>query len=297
MSIELHVFDFDGTLFRSPVPDTKQLARLGLRDRYGRLMQPTSERGGLGWFQSLRTLSPPVVPEAPDRNWYVQPVLNHLLQMVSEEPLLEDLPSASPPSSHQRHRYFFVLTGRVVRFEARVRELLSNAGLQPHHFEEISLKSTETYGTVKHKMEVFHRWICKYAPASVHYYEDRPDQGAQLLYCMQSVQEKALVKAAAAAGMAATASRFTATDGVQLEGNEGQLFGMDEGKIHRMKKNVATKAEALLARTQNHPLPAAFHFHLVLLEEPLVRSPPLPDSTVRELIKSLEEDSQLVSRG
>lgn len=57
----LHIFDFDGTLFRSPCPHKERInAKFG-PNAYDEVVAPRSSNG-YGWFESPRTLSVPVIP-------------------------------------------------------------------------------------------------------------------------------------------------------------------------------------------------------------------------------------------
>ena len=47
---EIHIFDFDGTLFRSPLP-------------------PPLWKGG--WWSKPESLNAPCVPEEPDESWWI----------------------------------------------------------------------------------------------------------------------------------------------------------------------------------------------------------------------------------
>lgn len=93
------VFDFDGTLFRSPEkPD----------------WWPHQ-----GFWGRLETLSPPLVPEDPGPEWYVAEALDAALQA----PYLPWQVTA-------------LVTGRVQKFEPRIKALLANAfvHLNEYHF-------------------------------------------------------------------------------------------------------------------------------------------------------------------
>ncbi|KAI8820569.1 uncharacterized protein EV422DRAFT_567993 [Fimicolochytrium jonesii] len=56
----LLIFDFDSTLFRSPMPNPD----LWSDQLRGALI------GDCGWFQDPRTMQPPYVPDIPDASWY-----------------------------------------------------------------------------------------------------------------------------------------------------------------------------------------------------------------------------------
>ncbi|KAJ3162694.1 hypothetical protein HDU86_003667 [Geranomyces michiganensis] len=99
----LHVFDFDSTLFRSPLPN--------------RAIWSDSLRGALisdcGWFQDPRTLQPPYVPAAPGAEWW------------HPETVAEIVASGAAASTTLR----VLLTGRRRdRFDARVREMCRGFG-------------------------------------------------------------------------------------------------------------------------------------------------------------------------
>ena len=77
--VKLCVFDFDGTLFRSPVPNEAVLGK-GVADHVAARWQA----GGLGWFQSPLSLTPPFVPDIPDAAWFDPWVLRAMQRAVAE---------------------------------------------------------------------------------------------------------------------------------------------------------------------------------------------------------------------
>lgn len=208
--LELHIFDFDGTLFNSPIPNVGQLERL--KPNKGGVfyheLTSTVDSHGYGWFQSLHTLEPPAVPQKPSiSEWYVTPVLKHLKDLVeedqrakascSEKPLEEgnnergsiSSSSSSSPVAPSLSRLFFVLTGRDRKFTSRIKDLLDEAHVLSS-LENVFLKPSECYGTVKFKLETFSELIRRYRPGRVWYYEDRPEQGGQLVTGIQCLQRK-----------------------------------------------------------------------------------------------------------
>lgn len=156
------VFDFDGTIFRSPAPNPN------VHDKrlFRQLDQPCPH--GLGWFQHLATLSPPFVPESPHptSSWYVQEVVAAMHKRRADGDVI------------------IVLTGRDEKFRQRVEHLASLVGVT---VDIVMLKPTETYGTVKYKIEALAQLMIDGKPLSITYYEDRPQQGERLLSCMQYV--------------------------------------------------------------------------------------------------------------
>lgn len=199
--MEVHVFDFDGTLFFSPAPDEQFIA-----DRYGdsmlnKLVTPF-ESNGLGWFQSLSTLSPPFVPEKPPvEEWFVGPVVDRLRQLGARQekkqatsmPSLADLASGkskkkSPggtgssngASSSSPSVVIYVLTGRDEKYRKRIEGLLQQADLL-RHVRYVFLKPHETAGTVRYKLDTFFQLIREHQPTAMYYYEDRLGQGGRLV--------------------------------------------------------------------------------------------------------------------
>ena len=61
----LVIFDFDSTLFRSPLPNRK----LWHAELLGALLADCS------WFSDARTLSPPYIPDRPGLEWWDEDVV------------------------------------------------------------------------------------------------------------------------------------------------------------------------------------------------------------------------------
>lgn len=103
----LVVFDFDNTLFKSPLP-------------------PKNHTGG--WWGSVASLSPPLVPADPSSDWWNAKVLAAAREAIAD------------PST-----YAVMMTGRIPKFERRVRDLLASQRL---YFDEAHFNGsgpTETY--------------------------------------------------------------------------------------------------------------------------------------------------------
>jgi len=102
--LELHVYDFDGTLFGSPLP-------------------PDGWPKGMGtWFESPGSLLPPCVPEHPGSEWWNSNVVASAKQSIANPNVLA-----------------IMMTGRTNRVGLRYRiaELLDSAGLD---FDAVYLK-------------------------------------------------------------------------------------------------------------------------------------------------------------
>ncbi|KAG5478715.1 hypothetical protein LSCM1_06119 [Leishmania martiniquensis] len=204
--VELHIFDFDGTIFYSPVADPNAVAAALVaagdvcaedaatvaKELDGKLRNVMSS-GGLGWYQSLSTLSPPAVPERPDEStWFVNPILAHIRAIVETRDALkrERIPAAGthPAAPKADMPLIYVLTGRDVKYYDRIWTLLRQAGLDTE-VEDVLLKPNETAGTVKYKLNRFFSLIQYHQPARVFYYEDRVEQGRRLLEGMRVLEE------------------------------------------------------------------------------------------------------------
>ncbi|CCW68316.1 unnamed protein product [Phytomonas sp. Hart1] len=199
--MEIHIFDFDGTLFFSPTPERRFVcAQYGARV-LGKLFNPLSS-SGYGWFQSLSTLSPPAVPAEPaESQWYITPVVNWFRALIAGKT------SSCNENRDRQHQYvnsencahehvngdcavqrlFFVLTGRQEGFRRRIEHLLDHVGLF-QHIEHVFLKPHEGIGTAEYKLNIFFDLILKWKPQRVFYYEDRYDQAAKLLEGMEQLQ-------------------------------------------------------------------------------------------------------------
>ena len=96
----LHIFDFDGTLFRSPERPAWWKEK--------------------GWWGKHESLGPPCVPEKPGSDWWVESTVSAAKKAISDA-----------------ESYAVLITGRLAqKFHARVFELLSQVGL---HFDETHL--------------------------------------------------------------------------------------------------------------------------------------------------------------
>ena len=113
MGLELHIYDFDGTLFRSP---------------------ETPEGWDNRWWISSESLNPPCVPLDPSGEWWVSKTV-----------------SAARASIANPDTYAVMMTGRPVRsgFRYRVPELLKSVGLK---FDEVHLSDTNNTPAFKIKV-------------------------------------------------------------------------------------------------------------------------------------------------
>ncbi len=133
---ELHVYDFDGTLFRSPT-----LPSWWPRKR--------------SWWIDPRSLNRPCVPDAPGPDWWVEPVVSSARTSISNPNV-----------------WAVMMTGRNARrgsFSYRVPELLKQKGL---NFDEVHL--TDTHDTKGFKKQKIRNVINRYPHISVaQFWDDR----------------------------------------------------------------------------------------------------------------------------
>ena len=105
MPSEIHLFDFDGTLFRSP--------------------EPPPGWSGKSWWVYPGSLGPPCVPESPGADWWVTSVVSQARKSISDPDV-----------------WAVLATGRKDSvFRWRVPELLKEGGLS---FDEVHLTTGDT---------------------------------------------------------------------------------------------------------------------------------------------------------
>ena len=133
--MELHVYDFDGTLFRSPSPPGDW-----------------SDKGA--WWSNSISLSDPCVPEKPGGSWWNAPVVSAARQSISNQDVLAILCTGRSSQSFARFR---------------VPELLHQRGLT---FDKVYLNPSGDTATFK-KATIL-KLLGRYPDiTTVHIYEDR----------------------------------------------------------------------------------------------------------------------------
>lgn len=134
---ELHIFDFDQTLFQSPGPPPN----LSKKER-GKFWHDPSSLGG------------DLVPESPGPNWYIQHVVD-AFRAAQQNPRVLTV----------------VMTGRSEPLRNQVKKLLDHAGLKP---DKLVLKQEPGQSTKDYKTREMKR-ILQENPdiKKVHFHEDR----------------------------------------------------------------------------------------------------------------------------
>jgi len=146
------IFDFDGTLFRSP--------------------ERPEWWPHQGFWGRLETLSPPYVPERPSAEWYVGTVVAAAKAALSD------------PKAHA-----CLLTGRIPKFEKRVRELLANVGIR---FDEMHFAAGSS--TLPFKLGIIERLAEKFPEATtIEMWEDRQEHIGSFEQKIKSLGREPLV--------------------------------------------------------------------------------------------------------
>jgi len=130
---ELHLYDFDGTLFRSP--------------------QRPDWWGKDSWIMAPESLGPPCVPLKPGRDWWIGKTVQAAKQSISD-----------------RDTWAILCTGRPLQSAHRLRvgELLKQAGL---NFDEVYLNPGDSTGG--YKVAVVSGILAKHPQIdTVHVWED-----------------------------------------------------------------------------------------------------------------------------
>ena len=156
---EIHVFDFDGTLFRSPVPNPKNHSPAHI----GRL------KGDGGWFHLPPSLCHPAVPDVPGEEWWIPYIREKAREVLKTEGAKAVL-----------------LTGRGVLFTKRVKEITHTQGLD---FDEYHLKPPGQT-TMKWKKSVITGLLDKHPTArKLFIYDDRVRHVAEFRVLCEQLRE------------------------------------------------------------------------------------------------------------
>jgi len=139
LSTEIHLYDFDGTLFRSPEdPDW------------------WDNVSSKNWWSHSFSLDEPCVPRQPKGDWWIHRTVNEAKQSISDPNVWAVLCTGRKERTHSRFR---------------VPELLKMKGL---NFDEVHLSpggSTKSY-----KIGVLNRLLAQHPTVdTIHIWEDRPD--------------------------------------------------------------------------------------------------------------------------
>jgi hypothetical protein len=134
---ELHVYDFDNTLFKSPDKPPWWPHR--------------------HWWTDEDSLLPPCVPEEPTPRWWVSDVVSEAKKSIADETV-----------------YTLMITGRVDKtFADRVTDLLKQKGLL---FDEMRFKNNASEATDEYKARHVRNVADKFPELiTIHIWDDMPD--------------------------------------------------------------------------------------------------------------------------
>jgi len=97
MGTELHIYDFDGTLFRSP---------------------PVPAAWDGGWWSDPASLLPPCVPEKPSPAWWISPTVESAKQSISNSNVFAIMMTGRKDASAFRYRVPELLKQKGLNFDA-----------------------------------------------------------------------------------------------------------------------------------------------------------------------------------
>jgi hypothetical protein len=150
MKPNLFIFDFDGTLFRSPWP-------------------PKGWKGDPDeWWRTPGSLDAPCVPEKPSSEWWNEEVVS----------------AAKKAHADRKNNVVVLMTGRREEFfEARLSKLLAQKGLS---FDYVFMKGLST--TLSYKMGNLQSLIGRYSPTRVEIWDDRKNHLKKLVEFVRSFE-------------------------------------------------------------------------------------------------------------
>ena len=139
---KLCIFDFDGTIFKSPGPF--KYYEYNIDD----------------WYSDPLSLNPPMVPSAPDDSWFFTNIVNIALE-----------------ACQCKKTYTALVTGRrgdISNFHSRIRGIVASKGIR---FDEVHLKF-EDIKTVEFKSEIIFQLAHRLefenkGLKEIHIYDDR----------------------------------------------------------------------------------------------------------------------------
>lgn len=143
----IRVFDFDGTLYNSPIPNPE----LWDKNMIGTLMGEV-HRGGLGWFQNPITLSEKYLGNST----------------FNKDVIAEVFKSMNDPNS-----ITVLLTGRTTEYEHLIRNILDERGLVFDHYGFKPIIRGGKIPTFQFKQEFITNLVNDYKPDAIEFWEDR----------------------------------------------------------------------------------------------------------------------------
>jgi hypothetical protein len=127
---------------------------------------PGPKQGGLGWFQDTITLSPPVVPDPPPADLWIETVVTKAEQSMANKPI-------EPTTSENVRCITVLLTGRSTNYTEIVQRMVQHRKLK---FDRMGLKPVESaLATMDFKQDFIRQLVRECKPKFVNIFEDRED--------------------------------------------------------------------------------------------------------------------------
>lgn len=148
-SNRLVIYDFDGTLFRSP--DRKDGSTL--------YYEATGNRWPhQGWWGRVETLMPPVVPDPIPESMWIQEVVDRHRQDIKDE-----------------NAFVVLMTGRPFKNRRRIREILDTQNILFHREYYRGMPGQKGQDTFDIKVNIIEEELFHDGLKSVEIFEDRPE--------------------------------------------------------------------------------------------------------------------------
>lgn len=165
----LVIYDFDNTIFHSPERETGEILYL---EKSG------EEWPFQGWYGRLETLMPPLVPEIPGPEFFIQETVESIFK-----------------DSNDKNSYVVLMTGRPYKIRRRIQSILDSQNL---HFDEEHYRGNPIHpkgsSTFEIKFAILSRWLIHSKLDILEIWEDRPEHASAFIRGIKSKYIKDLKK-------------------------------------------------------------------------------------------------------
>ena len=146
------IYDFDGTLFRSPDRDEGEVLYL----------EGTGQEFPFaGWWGRIETLQPPIVPEVPPAEMWIAETVE-----------------AYRKDAQDKDTHLVLMTGRPFKIRRRVEEILHGADIRFHDYFYRGMKGTRGRDTFEIKINIIEGELMHPAVEVLEIWEDRPEHAS-----------------------------------------------------------------------------------------------------------------------
>jgi len=143
------IFDFDGTIFKSP--DRNEGAKT-YREATGMLFPYQ------GWWGRVETLSPPIVPEKPGEEWFIEETIKAYREDAKDE-----------------NSKLYLMTGRPHKIRRRVIDILDSYDLKFHEYYFRGHPGSKGRDTLEIKKNLIEAHVLHPKLEILEIWEDRPE--------------------------------------------------------------------------------------------------------------------------